>query len=153
MGGWVDLWRSVKKADFLYIESRDFIRRQDISAQAKTLCGILRSYCNGEAMCYPTIPQLSRDSGLSESTTEKYLDELREKEIIAWNIFRDEHQHLRRLYKLRQYQRKAGGKIYPVGQGVKSTPLSVTILNQRLFVWPAWCQESKMGSSCDMRAP
>lgn len=142
------------KGDFLFVESRDFLRRTDLSAQAKVLSSILRSYCNGEGMCFPTIPQLATDSGLSESTVEKYLLELRTREVVAWVIFRDEFKHRRRLYRLRPYPRRPWGKIYPMDHGVKSTPLSVTIVNSKLFKWPAWCRESQADPrGCSDRAP
>lgn len=154
MGAWLDLWRRLKKGDFHWQEFRSFWHRTDLSITEKGLLVLMRSYANLAGQAWPTLPQIAKASGLHIETVERHLAALKAKKELAWQEFRDDHGHRRHLYQLPNFRPNPRGQNTPMALGGKIPPLTVTIVNKRMFTVPAWCRESEVNpNGCNQRAP
>ena len=60
----------------------NFLYSMDISHKAVSVYRYLSDYANDKSECWPSIPRISRDLKLSQSTVRRALDELRSCELI-----------------------------------------------------------------------
>lgn len=135
--------------EWVFCDSKTFWFRQDLNLTEKGLLTLLRCYCNRAGQAWPTMEQLASNSGLHVETVEIHLASLCRKGELSWQSFRDEDGHKRRLYQVQLFQ-NPWGKITPMAHGGKNPPLTVTIVNKKLFVMAAWCREDQANpSGCD----
>lgn len=80
--------------------SRKFWLRDDLSMGAKAAGAALCAFADGSGEAWPTIPQIAAALKLSETTAEKYLDELKAAGVLAWSLSRDALGRQRRKYLL-----------------------------------------------------
>ena len=64
------------------IVPRSFMRRKDISIQAKSLMTYLITFAGDKKECYPSMNTISSELGISLETTRKYLKELEDKGLL-----------------------------------------------------------------------
>lgn len=60
------------------------LRRKDISLQAKTIFAQLLSYAWNSAHCFPGQERMALDLGVTARTVRKYLQELKNAEVVTW---------------------------------------------------------------------
>lgn len=113
--------------DWEFKISRQFLDREDLSGSAKWIAVCLRGWCNKSGYAHPTISQISKRSGLSPDTVEKYLLELKKREVVEWIVYQDAHGHRRRRYFMGLQMAKAMGVALPYGHGGMVPPLTSTI--------------------------
>jgi hypothetical protein len=113
--------------DWEFRVSRKFMDREDLTGYAKWLAVCLRGWANKDGFAQPTMPQISKRCGFSIDTVDKYLAELKAKEVVEWVNFRDDLGHNRRRYFLGKKLPIALGDATPYGHGGHTPPLTGTI--------------------------
>lgn len=116
--------------DWEFKVSRKFCDRKDLSGYAKWIAVCLRGWADKYGYAEPTMPQIAERCGFSVDTVEKYLFELKSKQVIEWIVFRDDKKHKRRRYFLGVNMPTTMGDATPYAHGGPHPPLTSTSLTR-----------------------